>query len=167
MTIGFGMLITFDDGRYDWRASWWLVPVGHALVAVPFVVRTTLPVLRGIDPRLHEAAATLGASPVRAWREVTLPHLWRPLVAARRAGGGHLARRVRRHELPVAHRRRRRCRSPSSGCSGGPAPCSRPRAYALAVILAAATIVVVLLLEPPGDRISGLTRGPARRRSGR
>ena len=82
VTIGFGMLITFDEGWYDWRASWWLVPVGQALVAVPFVVRTTLPVLRGIDPHLHEAAATLGAGPVRAWREVTLPHLWRPLLTA-------------------------------------------------------------------------------------
>ena len=38
--------------------------------------------LRGIDPRLHEAAATLGATPARAWREVTVPHLRRPLVAA-------------------------------------------------------------------------------------
>ena len=64
VTIGFGMLITFDAPPVDWRASWWLVPVGQALVAVPFVVRTVLPVLRGIDPHLHDAAATLGASPV-------------------------------------------------------------------------------------------------------
>jgi thiamine transport system permease protein len=33
------------------------------------------------------------------------------------------------------------------------------QAYALSVVLAAATIAVVLLLEPPEDRISGMTRG--------
>jgi hypothetical protein len=32
------------------------------------------------------------------------------------------------------------------------------QAYALSSILAAATIAVVLLLEPPGTRITGLTR---------
>ena len=49
---------------------------------MPFVVRTSLPVLRGIDPGLLEAAATLGASPLRAWRTSTVPHLRRPLVVA-------------------------------------------------------------------------------------
>ena len=65
VTIGFGMLITFDTPPVDWRAEPWLVPVGHALVAVPFVVRSALGVLRAVDPKLTEAAATLGASPRR------------------------------------------------------------------------------------------------------
>ena len=80
VTIGFGMLITFDQAPYDWRAEWWLVPIGHALVAVPFVVRATVGVLRSVDPQLHAAAATLGASPTRAWRTVVMPFLWRPLT---------------------------------------------------------------------------------------
>jgi thiamine transport system permease protein len=80
VTIGFGMLITFDQAPYDWRAEWWLVPIGHALVAVPFVVRATVGVLRAVDPQLHAAAATLGASPTRAWRTVVVPFLWRPLT---------------------------------------------------------------------------------------
>jgi thiamine transport system permease protein len=80
VTIGFGMLITFDQAPYDWRAEWWLVPIGHALVAVPFVVRATVGVLRSVDPQLHAAAATLGASPTRAWRTVVVPFLWRPLT---------------------------------------------------------------------------------------
>ncbi len=80
VTIGFGMLITFDTAPVDWRASWWLVPVGHALVAVPFVVRTCVGVLRSVDPAMGEAAATLGASPVRAWSATVVPYLWRPLV---------------------------------------------------------------------------------------
>ncbi len=80
VTIGFGMLITFDQSPYDWRAEWWLVPVGHALVAVPFVVRTTVGVLRSVDPELRAAAATLGATPTGAWRAVVVPFLWRPLA---------------------------------------------------------------------------------------
>jgi thiamine transport system permease protein len=49
---------------------------------VPFVVRTILPVLRAVDERLREAAAVLGASPLRAWREVDLPIVWRALLVA-------------------------------------------------------------------------------------
>jgi len=86
VTIGFGMLITFDTAPVDWRASWWLVPVGHALIAVPFVVRATLGVLRSVDPDLTDAAATLGASPSRAWIETVVPYLWWPLAV-----GGALA----------------------------------------------------------------------------
>ena len=80
VTIGFGMLITFDTPPVDWRAEWWLVPVGHALVAVPFVVRGALGVLRSVPPDLRNAAATLGASPIRAWATTTLPFLRRPLI---------------------------------------------------------------------------------------
>ena len=52
-------------------------------MAIPFVVRTMVPVLRSIDPRLRDAAAMLGASPARVWREVDLPIVRaRCLVAA-------------------------------------------------------------------------------------
>jgi thiamine transport system permease protein len=50
-----------------------LVVLAHTLVALPFVVRSVTPALRSISPRLREAAATLGASPWRVWREVDLP----------------------------------------------------------------------------------------------
>ena len=42
-------------------------------MALPFIVRATVPVLRSVDQRLREAAAVLGASPARAWRTVELP----------------------------------------------------------------------------------------------
>ena len=48
----------------------------QALVAVPFVVRIVVPVLQSVDARLREAAAVLGASPWRSWREVDLPVVW-------------------------------------------------------------------------------------------
>lgn len=151
VTIGFGMLITFDRAPFDWRASSWIVPIGHALVAVPFVVRTTLPVLRGLDPHLHEAAATLGASPARAWREITLPHLRRPLVVASglaaaislgEFGATSFLSRTGSETMPIAIER----------LLGRTGALLQAQGYALATILAAATIAVVVVLDPGGDR---------------
>lgn len=82
VTVGFGFLITLDEPPLDLRQSWLLVPLAQALVGVPFVVRTMLPVLRAVDGRLREAAAVLGASPLRAWREVDLPLVRRALLIA-------------------------------------------------------------------------------------
>ncbi|MFE3325627.1 ABC transporter permease [Streptomyces sp. NPDC059176] len=82
VTVGFGFLITLDEPPLDLRTSWILVPLAQALVGVPFVVRTMLPVLRAVDTRLREAAAVLGASPLRAWREVDLPLVRRALLVA-------------------------------------------------------------------------------------
>lgn len=82
VTIGLGMLITFDTAPFDWRASWWLIPLGHALVATPFVIRALLPVLRSIPVDQRAAAATLGASPLRAWLAIDVRRILRPLAAA-------------------------------------------------------------------------------------
>jgi len=46
------------------------------------VVRAVVPALRSIDPRLRDAATTLGASPRRVWREVDLPITARAFVVA-------------------------------------------------------------------------------------
>jgi thiamine transport system permease protein len=72
VTIGFGFIIALG-WPVDLRASIWLVPIAHALVAVPFVVRSTVPTLRSIEPETREAAAVLGASPGRVWRHIDLP----------------------------------------------------------------------------------------------
>ncbi|WP_329209852.1 ABC transporter permease [Streptomyces sp. NBC_01708] len=82
VTVGFGFLITLDKPPLDLRTSWILVPLAQALVGVPFVVRTMLPVLRAVDDRLREAAAVLGASPLRACREVDLPLVRRAVLVA-------------------------------------------------------------------------------------
>ncbi|MFE0327713.1 ABC transporter permease [Streptomyces sp. NPDC058960] len=82
VTVGFGFLIALDKPPLDLRGSWILVPLAQALVGAPFVVRTMLPVLRAVDERLREAAAVLGASPWRVWREVDLPMVRRALLIA-------------------------------------------------------------------------------------
>ncbi|HML12456.1 MAG TPA: ABC transporter permease [Xanthobacteraceae bacterium] len=78
------------------RPLWGLV-VGHTLVAVPYVLRTTLAVLHDFDRRIEEAAAVLGAPPARVLREVTLP-LIRPGVIA----GGIFAFIVSFDQFPIS-----------------------------------------------------------------
>lgn len=82
VTLGFGFLITLDRPPVDLRSSALLIPVAQAMVALPLVVRVLAPVLRSIDPRQHEAAASLGAGPLRVLLVVDLPAAWRPLLAA-------------------------------------------------------------------------------------
>ncbi len=65
VTVGFGFLITLNRPPLDLRTSPILIPIAQAIVALPLVVRTLLPVLRAIDPRQREAAAMLGAGPGR------------------------------------------------------------------------------------------------------
>jgi thiamine transport system permease protein len=82
ITLGFGYIVAFAEPPLDWRASPLMVPVAHALLALPFVLRSLLPTLRSIQPRLREAAMTLGASPLRAWREVDWHILARGIAVA-------------------------------------------------------------------------------------
>lgn len=44
-----------------------------ALAALPFVARSARAALEAVEPRFAEAAATLGATPLRAFRRVLLP----------------------------------------------------------------------------------------------
>ncbi len=78
--VGFGFLVSLGQLPFDLRTSPLLIPVAHALVALPFVIRATVPLLRSIDRRLKEAAAVLGASPARTWRMVELPMVGRALL---------------------------------------------------------------------------------------
>jgi thiamine transport system permease protein len=78
VTLGFGYVISMDR----LRTSPLLILIAHTLVALPFVVRSLLPVLQGIRPNLREAAAVSGASPLRIWREIDIPIVSRALLVA-------------------------------------------------------------------------------------
>ena len=80
--LGFGFLITFDEAPFDLRSSWVIVPIAHALIAIPFVTWITVPLLRAIDPRLREVASVLGAAPRRVRLEIDLPVAARALLVA-------------------------------------------------------------------------------------
>jgi thiamine transport system permease protein len=78
VVLGFGYVLSL--GRL--RTSPVLVLIAHTLVALPFVVRSLLPVLQGIRPNLRESASILGSSPLRVWREIDLPIASRAMIVA-------------------------------------------------------------------------------------
>ncbi|MGX5212317.1 ABC transporter permease [Streptomyces violaceus] len=146
VTVGFGFLIALDEPPLDLRSSWILVPLAQALVGVPFVVRTMLPVLRAVDVRLREAASVLGASPWRVWREVDLPMVRRALLIAAgfafavslgEFGATVFIARPDNPTLPVAVAR----------LLGRPGDLNYGQAMALSTILMVVCAVALLVLE--------------------
>lgn len=82
VTVGFGFLITLNRPPLDLRSSPVLIPIAQALIALPMVVRTLLPMLRSIDPRQREVASTLGAGPWRVLHTLDLVMVGRGLGIA-------------------------------------------------------------------------------------
>lgn len=82
VTLGLGFLVTFDKPPLELRQSPVLVIFAHSLIAVPFVARTVGARLRNLDPRLRDAAAMLGAGPVRTFLSVEAPLLKGALAVA-------------------------------------------------------------------------------------
>jgi thiamine transport system permease protein len=81
VTLGLGYLIALGRPPLNLRSSLLMLPIAHAVVAIPFVMRSVLPGFRGIQPALREAAAMLGADGWRVWREVDWPLIRRPILA--------------------------------------------------------------------------------------
>jgi len=82
VTLGLGFIVVFNKPPFDPASFPLLVPLAHSLVALPFVVRTLLPALKSIPASLRQAAAVLGASPVRVWWEVDLPIIARAALVS-------------------------------------------------------------------------------------
>ncbi len=146
VTLGFGFLITLGRPPLELRDSPLLIPVAQALVALPLVVRVLVPVLGGIDDRLRQAAATLGASPGRALLVVDLPVIWKPLLAAAgfafacslgEFGATSFLVRDDRPTLPVVIFR----------LIGHPGDLNYGMALAGSVVLGATTALVMLVVE--------------------
>ena len=82
VTLGLGFLLVFN--RPPWANSGFplLIPIAHALIALPFVVRTILPAIRGIPESLREASRSLGANPLQVLLTVDLPIVLRSLLVS-------------------------------------------------------------------------------------
>ena len=111
VTLGLGYIVALDEPPLNLRTSPLLVVLAHTLVALPFVVRSVLPAMRAIHPRLRETAALLGASPWRVWREVDLPIVARAVlvgavfaftISMGEFGATSLIARPERPTMPVA-----------------------------------------------------------------
>jgi thiamine transport system permease protein len=146
VTLGLGLYLTLGSGALDFRDEPWLVPLAQALVALPLVVRTLVPVLGSVDDRLRQAAAGLGAGPLRAVMTVDVPAVWKPLLASSgfafaaslgEFGATSFLVREERPTLPVVILRL--LSRPGSDNYG--------MALAAACVLAAATALVMLLVE--------------------
>src|SRR5690625_1135703 len=146
VTVGFGFLVTLNQPPFDLRTSPVLVPIAQAVVAIPLVVRTILPVMRAIDPRLREVAATLGAPPRRVLATLDFALTARALglaigfafaVAMGEFGATAFLARPDAPTLPIVIYR----------LIGRPGIENHGTALAAAVLLACATSIVVLLVE--------------------
>jgi len=82
VTLGLGLIITFDVGWFDWRAQWWFVAIAHTLVAFPLGMRVLAPAWRTTPIGMHHAAAVLGANGWRRLIDIDLRRMRPALVAA-------------------------------------------------------------------------------------
>lgn len=156
VTVGLGFLLVLNRPPIDIRTSLLVVPIAHAVVGVPFVVRTLVPMLRTVNPRTREAAAVLGASPRRVRREVDLH-----LAARGVAVGAGFAFAVSLGEFGATSFIPRRPETLTAPLAlfrllGTPGEALRGQAMALAVALMALTAVAVFLMDLWGDTRRGV-----------
>jgi thiamine transport system permease protein len=146
VTLGLGYIVALDEPPLDLRASPLLVVLAHTLVALPFVVRSVMPALHAISPRLREAAGLLGASPWRVWREIDLPIVARAVlvgavfaftISMGEFGATSMIARPERPTLPVAIYR----------YLGRPGAANYGQALAMATLLMAVCAVGFLAIE--------------------
>ena len=82
VTLGLGFIITFNRPPLVLVTSPLLAPIAHTLIALPFVIRSLQPALASIPDQLKQAAAALGASPIRVWATVDWPIVGRATLSA-------------------------------------------------------------------------------------
>lgn len=71
--LAFGLAALIYFSRVGLQLSLYTLMVGHTVVAVPYVIRTSVAALSQLPPALLESSASLGASRWYTLRRVTLP----------------------------------------------------------------------------------------------
>ena len=148
--LAFGLAALMYFTFMGFRPSLELIMIGHAMVIVPFVLRTASASLSQLDPALLESSASLGASWFYTLRRVTLPVIAPGIVA-----GAFLAFMASIDNVPI------------SLFLSGPRADMLPirmwgmmestldvRVAAVSGVLIAVVLVLMLLME----RLVGLTR---------
>ncbi len=79
-SVALGAALLVASLRTPLRGGWLAIPLAHAILAYPFVIRAVVPILEGLERGLVEAARSLGASRFRAFREIELPLIRRGLL---------------------------------------------------------------------------------------
>jgi thiamine transport system permease protein len=154
VVLGFGYNVALDTPPLDLRSSPLLVPMAHALVALPFVIRSITPVLRGIPPNLYEVARSLGTHGWGIFRRVQFPIVRRVLASSAifaftismgEFGATLFVARPDAPTLPIAIFR----------LLGQPGEANYGRAIALSTLLLAICGLAFLMVEWVRDRGSG------------
>jgi putative spermidine/putrescine transport system permease protein len=95
LAFGFAALIFIN--RLGFTPDIPFLVLGHVIVCVPFVLRTTLAALSQVDPALFEASESLGAGRAMTFRRVTLP-----LIGSGVGAGAFLAFMASFDNVPVS-----------------------------------------------------------------
>lgn len=95
LAFGFAALIYINKLGYSPNIPF--LVLGHVIVCVPFVLRTTIAALSQLDPALLDASYSLGGSGWMTFRRVTLP-----LIAPGVASGAFLAFMASFDNVPVS-----------------------------------------------------------------
>lgn len=95
LAFGFAALIFIH--RLGLRPGIPFLVLGHVIVCVPFVLRTTVAAMSQLDPALLDASRSLGASEWTTFRRITLP-----LISKGIAAGAFLAFMASFDNVPVS-----------------------------------------------------------------
>jgi thiamine transport system permease protein len=146
VSIGLGIIITFDTQPFDWRGAQLMLPLAHALVALPLAMRVILPVLQAIPDSLRQASSVLGASPRQTWLNIDFKIIRRAAISAAAisatvsigefGASSFLARRGV-ETLPIM----------ISRLLSRPGDSLQSQAFALATLLAIFSLIVIFVID--------------------
>lgn len=153
VTLGLGYLVTF---RAQLRSPA-LIVAAHALIALPFAIRSVKPAFAAIPPTLRQSAAVLGANPLKAFRAVELPLLkngilnsfiFSTTISLGEFGASSFLTTPERPTLPIAIYR----------YLGQPGPKNFGQAMALSTILLSLCLLSIWALDQTDKEISAQLR---------
>ncbi len=149
VTLGLGIIVTFDVDPIDWRGAWLMMPIAHCLVAIPIVMRIVTPTIRDLPNGLHDASQTLGATTWQMWRTIDLKIIKPALVTAAAIacavslgefGASSFLVRRDNETLPLI----------ISRLLGRPGESIQAQAYAIATLLIVACVAIIGLVDHLG-----------------
>ena len=80
-TIVLGVAILQYASALGFARTFWALYVGHVVLVTPYVIRTSIASLSGVEPTLEEAAQDLGATRVQTFFLITLPQIKPGVIA--------------------------------------------------------------------------------------
>jgi thiamine transport system permease protein len=79
--LGLGYIKAYQSLPVDLTGKWYAIAFAHTVIAYPFVLRAVSSVFRKVNPRLIQAAVSLGATQWKAFWRIELPIIKTGLIA--------------------------------------------------------------------------------------